>query len=117
MKMTVIRLGMLLLAASCSAAPSNAIGQNEQEVGSVDSELVAIEFSGSRRSLERLAAEAARIGWRIDARTETSLRILPPPDYDPDRHFALLLNRIEAMGLADIGLRLIGPNGPVGPEG
>ena len=112
-----IQLGALLLAASCGVAPSNAIEQNAREEAPMESELVAVEFSGSKRSLDRLAAEVARLGWRIDSRTERALRILPPPNYDPDRHFGQLLSRIEAMGLTDIGLRLIGPNGPVGPEG
>ena len=106
-----------LLAASCSAAPSNAIAQNTQEEAPVNSELVAVEFSGSTRSLDRLATAAASLGWRIDVRSERLLRILPPPNYNPDRHFGPLLEQIEAMGLTDFGLRLIGPNGPVGPEG
>ena len=83
----------------------------------MNSELVAVEFSGSRRSIDRLTEAAESLGWRVDVRAERSLRILPPPDYDPDRHFGPLLERIEALGLRDIGLRLIGPNGPVGPEG
>jgi hypothetical protein len=82
----------------------------------MESELVAIEFSGSKPSLDGLAAEAARLGWRIDTRTARALRILPPPNYEPGQ-FGILLDRIEALGLTDIGLRLIGPNGPVGPEG
>jgi|GEM_PF-3716400 len=112
-----IGLVALLLAASCGATLSNTIEQNIQEEAPMESELVAVEFSGSGPSLDRLAAEAARLGWRIDSRTEGGLRILPPPNYDPDRHFGQLLSRIEAMGLTDLGLRLIGPNGPVGPEG
>jgi hypothetical protein len=110
-------LGVLFLAASCGAAPINAVAQNAQEEASVNSELVAVEFRGSRRSLDRIASEAASLGWRIDVRDERALRILPPPNYDPDRHFGPLLDRIGRMGLTDIGLRLIGPNGPVGPEG
>ena len=80
------------------------------------SELVAIEFSGSKRSLDRLAMESARLGWRVDSHDARSLRILPPPNYEFS-HFKSLIDRIEQLGLSDIGLRLIGPNGPVGPEG
>ena len=80
------------------------------------SELVALEFSGSERSLDRLAAEAVRLGWRVDTRGKRALRILPPPDYEPSQ-FGVLLDRIGRMRLTDIGLRLIGPNGPIGPEG
>lgn len=82
----------------------------------MESELVAVEFRGSERSLDRLAVEAGRLGWRVEARTARSLRILPPPNYEPSQ-FGILLDRVDALGLTDIGLRLIGPNGPVGPEG
>ena len=80
------------------------------------SELVAVEFSGSKPSLDRLAEAATALGWKVDGHSAGSLRILPPANYDPDQ-FGLLLERIEELGISDIGLRLIGPNGPVGPEG
>jgi hypothetical protein len=82
----------------------------------VESELVAIEFSGSKRSLDQLAMESARLGWRVDRHDAEALRILPPPNYEFSQ-FKSLIDRIEQLGLSDIGLRLIGPNGPVGPEG
>ena len=79
--------------------------------------LVALEFSGSRQSLDRLAEASTGLGWSVESKSREALRILPPPNYDPDRHFGPLLERIEALGITDIGLRLIGPDGPVGPEG
>jgi hypothetical protein len=112
----MLNLGALLFTASCNAAPSNAVTQTFEEEAPVNSELVAVEFDGSSQTLDSLAVEAERLGWRIGVRTDSSLRILPPPDYDPDGHFGPLIERIEILGLADIGLRLVGPNGPVGPE-
>ena len=82
----------------------------------MDSGLVAVEFSGSKKSLELLAVAAEKLGWRKESLSDKSLRILPPPNYNPDQ-FGLLLQRIEELGISDIGLKLIGPNGPVGPEG
>ena len=83
----------------------------------MDGGLVALEFSGSRQSLDRVAEAGTELGWRVESKTDKSLRILPPSNYDPDKHFGPLLQRIEEVGARDIGLKLIGPNGPVGPEG
>lgn len=113
----LLAVSALVLATCGSAQPANSgPDRNQTNEAPMESGLVALEFNGSRRSLDRLAPEAVRLGWRIDTRTDRSLRLLPPPDYDPDR-FGLLLARIEALGIGDVGLRLIGPNGPVGPEG
>ena len=82
----------------------------------MQSELIAVELTGSEGSLDRLSAEVVRLGWRIDQRTPDTLRITPPANYEPSQ-FGRLLERINALGISDIGLRLIGPDGPVGPEG
>ena len=95
----------------CEAAERD--GRQEQ---AMEPELVAVEFTGSAGSIRRLAEAISTLGWRIDARADRSLRILPPANYTSD-HFGLLLDRIRQLGLRDLGLRLIGPNGPVGPEG
>jgi hypothetical protein len=116
--------GTVLALTACSPAASGESARNEavhaqskaEAPAAGRSELVAVEFTGSARSLDRLAAEVVRLGWRIETHNARGLRILPPADYDPSR-FGLLLERIERLGITDIGLRLIGPNGPVGPEG
>ena len=114
--MTRPLLGLLLLVDACGSPLSSPPAETHEEKSAVESELVAIEFSGSKRSLDRLAAESARLGWRVDRRDTRSLRILPPAN-DEFSQFKALIDRIEQLGLTDIGLRLIGPNGPVGPEG
>ena len=63
-----------------------------------------------------MVAEVVRLGWRVDLRSAGALRMLPRRIYEPSQ-FGALLDRIEQMGIRDIGLRLIGPNGPVAPEG
>jgi hypothetical protein len=114
MKQTMLGIAISLTACG-GPAPSDTAKTHNGEPA-VQSELVAVEFSGSERSLDRLAAEVVRLGWRVDSRSARALRILPPPNYEPSQ-FGALLERIDRMGIRDIGLRLIGPNGPVGPEG
>ena len=108
---------LLIFVAACLFVPHHSLeARPVQEQTPMKSELVALEFSGSRRSIDKLEAEAVGLGWRVESRAARALRILPPPAYEPSQ-FGLLLERIERMGLNDIGLKLIGPNGPVGPEG
>ena len=105
-----------LVVAACGSAETVNSEASSEEGTSMESSLVAVEFSGSKRSLNRLAEAASELGWKVDNHSERSLRVLPPANYDPDQ-FGILLGRIEELGISDIGLRLIGPNGPVGPEG
>jgi hypothetical protein len=115
MKQTI--LGVAFSLAACGSSPaSSSSAQAHNEEPAVQSQLVAVEFSGSGHSLDRLATEIVRLGWRVDSRSAHALRILPPPNYEPGQ-FGTLLDRIEQMGIRDIGVRLIGPNGPVSPEG
>jgi hypothetical protein len=114
-----IILGAVFLLSGCGADASGGAAAAENGSNAVErehSELVAVEFSGGERSLNRLAEEVVRLGWRVDSHSSHALRILPPPNYEPSQ-FGRLLERISELGLRDIGLRLIGPNGPVGPEG
>lgn len=111
-----IVLSFGLLAAACGQTPSPESESTSIGGLAVNSELVAVEFSGSKRTLETLAGETAKLGWQIDTRTSTSLRILPPANYEPSQ-FGRLLKLIEDRRLNDVGLLLIGPNGPIGPEG
>jgi hypothetical protein len=115
-KQTILGAGALISLVACGGPASSGSAQAHNEASSTQSQLVAVEFSGSERSLDRLATEVVRLGWRVDSRSARALRILPPPNYEPSQ-FGTLLDRIEQMGIRDIGLRLIGPNGPVGPEG
>ena len=116
MMVRLIFVGLGLATASYGQAQTADPPKSNQQEKQMNSGLIAVEFSGSKKSLERLADAAVKLGWRVDSHADKSLRILPPPNYDPAQ-FGLLLQRIEQLGISDIGLKLIGPNGPVGPEG
>ena len=110
-----LALSAIVLTA-CSASGPKGAPQSDKQEASVQAELVAVEFTGVEANLDCLSAEVVWLGWRIKRGTSERLRITPPSNYEPSQ-FGRLLERINALGISDIGLQLIGPDGPVGPEG
>lgn len=73
--------------------------------------LGGVTFRGSPASIDQVARIAAALNWSIDGRLRQSLAIMPPPNYAPPA-FDALLARIDAAGLHDLDIRLLGPYGP-----
>jgi len=73
--------------------------------------LGGVTFRGSQASIAQAASIAAELHWYIDGRRRQSLAIMPPPSYAPPV-FDQLMARIDAAGLTDLDIRLLGPYGP-----
>jgi hypothetical protein len=63
--------------------------------------------------LERLQAAAASVGWGDTRREDAGTLLLKtPPNYTPER-FGELLGAFEQLGISDMGLQLLLPDGRV----
>ena len=95
-----------LAACGKSAVPTEAAEEANTPLGFV-------RITASEADLDRLQKAAASAGWTEAQRDESGALLLKAPaDYNPDR-FGALLEAISPLGISEMGLQLLLPDGRV----